>query len=166
MKTFRIQFLAGIFCLSITQVVAQDDMGGKFEKFRTQKIAYITAQLELTQKEAEVFWPVYNEYDEKKEDINIERLKLARKYLRNANTMTDKEASDLADKYVLLQKQEADLAAEYNKKFKEVISAKKVLKLYQAELQFKRKLLKQLRQGGFKGRQEGSGGQEHNQELE
>ena len=33
------------------------------EKIKTLKIAYITEQLNLTAKEAQDFWPIYNTYD-------------------------------------------------------------------------------------------------------
>ena len=47
---------------------ANEKPDGKFdfEKFKAEKIAYITNALSLTPKEAEVFWPVYNEFEGKK----------------------------------------------------------------------------------------------------
>lgn len=125
--------------------LSQDELEGRLEKFKSRKIAFITEQLKLTPKEAEVFWPVYNEFDDKRQQINIERLKLAKHYNNLGSTISEKEASEMADKYVDLQKQDALLTEEYNKKFKAVLPATKVLKLYQAEVQFKRELLKSLR---------------------
>lgn len=41
----------------------------KHEKLEALKIAFITEKLSLTTKEAQNFWPVYNEYSQKIEKI-------------------------------------------------------------------------------------------------
>jgi ATP adenylyltransferase/5',5'''-P-1,P-4-tetraphosphate phosphorylase II len=79
---------------------------------------------------------------------------LVRQYIKNSSILSESEASEMADKFISCQKQEALLAEEYNKKFKAVLSSTKVLKLYQSEIQFKRRLLKQLRQRNSKGSEE------------
>jgi Spy/CpxP family protein refolding chaperone len=132
----------------VNNLIAQDELEGKLEKFKSKKIAYITESLQLTPKEAEVFWPVYNQFNDKRQQINLDRLKLTQHYINTQESVTEEEASKMADKYVDLQLQEAALEVEYNKKFKAVLTAKKVLKLYQAEVQFKRELLKGLRNRG------------------
>jgi Spy/CpxP family protein refolding chaperone len=130
-----------------TTVFAQTDLDDKMEKFQSQKIAFITNKLKLTPKEAQVFWPVYNDYDARKQEINKSRLKAVVRFQIEGEGLTEKEASELADKYINLQKQDALLAEDFNTKFKAILPATKLLKLYQAELQFKRELLKQLKQG-------------------
>jgi hypothetical protein len=139
-----ILFLLMIFSFYIP-IKAQTDDDEKFENFKSRRIAFISEQVKLTPKEAEVFWPVYNEFDAKRQTINKERLKTAKYYLINKESLSENEASDLADKIIALQKKEAQLSEEYNSKFKAVLPSSKVLKLYQAELQFKRQLLKQLK---------------------
>jgi hypothetical protein len=151
MKTLKYLFIITAFYYFTVPVTAQGDMEEKMDKFKAQKIAYITDQLALTSKEAELFWPVYNEFDSKRQVINKERMKLAKEYLKTNNSMDEKTASEMADKFISYQKQEALLAEEYNTKFKTVLPATKVLKLYQSEIQYKRKLLKQLRQGDGRG---------------
>jgi hypothetical protein len=151
MKTLKFLVIITAFSYFAAPLFAQGDFEERLEKFKTQRIAFITDQLNLTPKEAETFWPVYNEFDTKRQTINRERMKLARQYLKTNNTLSEKEASEMADKFISYQKQEALLAEEYNIKFKSILPATKVLKLYQSEIQFKRKLLKQLRQGAFKG---------------
>jgi Spy/CpxP family protein refolding chaperone len=132
--------------LNIACVFGQSEIDEKQEKFQSQKIAFITNKLKLTPKEAQAFWPVYNEYDSRKQNINQSRLKAVVKFQTEGVIFTEKESAELADQYIILQKQEALLAEEFNAKFKSVLPASKVLKLYQAELQFKRELLKLLKQ--------------------
>jgi Spy/CpxP family protein refolding chaperone len=145
-----LQFRWLMICVALFIVTstlkAQDDNDDKSDKFKAQKIGFITEKLSLTTKEAQQFWPIYNEYSEKKEAIAREKLRNSKYFKQNEQNMSDKEAIDLSDKYISLQKQEALLAEEYHSRFKAVLPAVKVVKLYQAEVQFKRELLKQLRQ--------------------
>jgi hypothetical protein len=137
-----------VLITSIYNLFGQDDKEEKLEKFKSQKIAFITEKLQLTTQEAQAFWPVYNEYDNKKQAIQEEKLKTGKYYNQSGDNISEKEASELADRFVGFQMREAQLAEEYNKKFKSVLPANKVLKLYQVEIQFKRQLLKRLKQEG------------------
>ena len=140
-----ILFLLAIISYTLS-ILAQNDDLERFENFRSSRIAFITEQINLTPKEAEVFWPVYNEFDSKRQSINKERIKVAGYYLIVKEKLNEQEASEIADKIISLQKKEALLSEEYNSKFKAVLPASKVLRLYYAELQFKKQLLKQLKE--------------------
>jgi hypothetical protein len=49
------------------------------EQLESQKVAFITKQLSLTIEEAQRFWPVYNEFQQKKEEINRNKRQLLKK---------------------------------------------------------------------------------------
>lgn len=119
----------------------------KKEKIRAQKVGFITEKLQLTPEEAQVFWPVYNEYQNKKEKIHEEKRTTMRKFQKDLSEMSDKEIENIADKYVDFKIYESKLLEEYHKKFKNILPAHKVVKLYQAENQFKHYLLKQIKKG-------------------
>ncbi len=150
MKPLKCLLFLSMLCCSFNPIIAQTDDDEKFENFKSRRIAFISEQVKLTPKEAEVFWPVYNEFDTKRQVINKERVKTAKYYLTVKESISEKEASELADKMIDLQKKDALLSGEYNSKFKAVLPASKVLKLYQAELQFKKQLLKQLKESNPK----------------
>ncbi len=40
-----------------------------WEKIKSLKVAFITEKLSLTSKEAQSFWPVYNEFEEKRDAL-------------------------------------------------------------------------------------------------
>jgi hypothetical protein len=134
-----------LFLLSgIIEIKAQND--GQFvNKIYTQRIAFYTQKMGLTPEEAQKFWPVYNEYTKKKDLLAIEKKKLTNFYINNAATMTENDIDVTIQKYVQLDKQEASLLEEYNKKFRDILPASKVMKLYLAETQFKEWLLRQIR---------------------
>ena len=120
--------------------------GSRVEKLNAQRVAFITERLQLTPEEAQKFWPVYNEYREKKMKIEKEKAQLVRKYSSRETDLTDEEAVKIADEYVSLEQALAELLVQYNKKFQEVLPPQKVLKLYRAENQFKIFLLRQLKE--------------------
>lgn len=126
------------------QVFAQDSP--LEERLMAQKTAFLTDKMELTQKEAEKFWPVYNDYSSRKEKFSMEAKTLLRYYVRNAANLNEAEVREILEKYAGFQQQENDLFTEYHKKFQEVIPASKVLKLYAAEGQFRQYLLNQIRE--------------------
>jgi hypothetical protein len=126
------------------------------EKLNAYKIAFFTRRLNLTSGEAEKFWPVYNEFQNKRIVIQTERQSLNRNVNQNMLNMSEKEMTETGDRLISLQIQEASLSQEYHKKFREILSPAKVLRLYQAENQYRIQLLNELekRQPGMNNQQQ------------
>jgi hypothetical protein len=118
-----------------------------YEQVEAEKIAFFTRTLELTTREAREFWPVYDEFDEKRKDLARERHMLSRSFAENYGNLTTREAGEIADRYINLQVKETDLAVEYHEKFKKVLSPVKVMRFYQAENEFRMQLLRRIRGG-------------------
>ena len=135
------------------QVNAQRD-GDRHERIQAMKIAYITERIELTPAEAEKFWPVYNDYNSKKDKILRDIRNLRRNYIENHENMNDEEHLELLDKFIKLHKEDAELLPSYQEKFIKVLPPQKVMKLYIAEIQFKNYLLQKLREHQGQGRQD------------
>ncbi len=117
----------------------------KREKMEAQRVAYITQELKLTPAEAKAFWPIYDEYDAKRHEL--------RKSFKNAedlhkpeiDKLTEKEATQILDNQIIEAQKLLDLRKEYHAKFKSVLPAVKVLKLYDAEREFQKILIDKLR---------------------
>jgi len=137
--------------LNSFNAIAQEDhhkgdrQGNRHEKMEAQKIAFLTKELELTPDEAKVFWPVYNEYDAKRMEM--------RKSFRNDKMdkdefakLTEKEAVQLLDNQIIEAQKLLDLRKEYHAKFKAVLPAVKVLKLYDTEREFQKMLIDRIKQ--------------------
>jgi len=58
--------------------------------------------------------------------------------------MTDKELTEAGDNYIALEIKETSLSQEYHNRFKEILPPAKILRLYQAENQYKLQLLNEL----------------------
>jgi hypothetical protein len=116
------------------------------ERLNAYKIAFFTKKLNLTEKEAEKFWPVYNEYQDSRNKLQVERQQIMRNFNQNELNMSDKEMTDAADKLISLEVREASLTQEFHNKIKTLLSPVKVLRLYQAENQYRLQLLNQLQE--------------------
>lgn len=115
----------------------------KKEQIATFRVAFITQELNLTSKEAQLFWPVYNEYQDKLETLRKSRRKENRKL--TPENMTDQEAELFIESETDFKVSEANLQKQYYTRFKQSLPVKKVALLIKAEEDFKRELLKQLK---------------------
>ena len=117
----------------------------KIQKLQAQKVGFFTKKLQLSTREAQEFWPVYNDYQVRKNKIIQDKRSTTRYYIQNFNNLSEKEIEEMTEKYIRLIKEESDLLLAYHKKFKEVLPINKVMKIYIAEEQYKTFLLRQLR---------------------
>lgn len=114
------------------------------EKIRAARIAYITEKLGLTPAEAEKFWPIYNEFDQKRKELKLQNKDL-RKNPDPAKSNDENEKAVLARQHQLRQK-ELDLEKDYSNRLLNVVSAKKVMALSRTEKDFRNLLLKRMQQ--------------------
>ncbi len=116
-----------------------------FEKFKSQKIAFITEKLNLTPKEAQEFWPVYNQFEKERMELQMTRRELEEK-TRNENVrMSDQEIIKTTRSIAETFRKEADLTGNYNERFLKILPPQKVLLLYRAENQFRAHMFEQYR---------------------
>ena len=138
-----------ILFLLIVSAIPSSKISGQnpgFERLNAYKVGFFTKKLNLTSEEAEKFWPVYNVFQEKKNEIQRERILLNRNTLQNFSNLSEKELTEAGDKLISFQMKESDLALEYHKKFKEILPPVKVIRLYQAENQYRMQLLNELKE--------------------
>jgi hypothetical protein len=135
----RYIFLIAFVAFAGIQIKAQNQR----EKIDELRAAFISKKLELSKDESEKFWPVYNEL--------MDKLKALKKQLRVAyrklpENYSDKEAEELIELENKTKFAEAELTKTYNDKFKTIIGAKKMVKLNLAEEEFKREVIKTIKE--------------------
>jgi hypothetical protein len=132
--------------ISISLSFAQDnkkDFGQQmYESIKAERISFLAPKLNLTPAEAQTFWPVYNEYEKKRWDIQGKRLNFERMRSNNLASQTDEELGEITKSYIESFEMEGDLRKEYHKKFTQILSLRKLVQLYKAENDFKEFLLK------------------------
>lgn len=137
-----------------TTTIAQEDKESKREKIKALKVAFITERLELTPDEAQTFWPVYNIYDSRVNDIYDTERKVMRELRTDFDSMDEAAATKMLQTIQSLEKQKLDARAQLLSGLKDKITSKKTLVLFKAENDFRRDLIRKLR--GDKGRNRGN----------
>ncbi|WP_133250030.1 hypothetical protein [Marinifilum breve] len=137
------------FCLSANAQHGRGEGHGRMHKeIQAQKVSFITQRLELTPEEAQLFWPVYNELEDKKEQLRQEGRVLFRKIRNGLDSVPDKELVQISDNMIEYRIKDAQLNKEYHEKFKKILPIKKVLELYHAEKKFQGMLLRKIKEKG------------------
>lgn len=111
------------------------------EEFRARQQAYITEKAGLTAAEAEDFFPLYFELQDRKHQLNDEAWKLMREGKKEGVTEAryDEIMESVYDARIAADR----LEKSYYGKFKKILSSKKIYLVQQAEIRFHRELLRQ-----------------------
>ena len=134
-------FFAFACLIMAANLVAQSNQNRMKERVEAQRIGFITQRVNLTPEESQQFWPIYNEYTDK-----MQQIRSATKMDKTFDDMSDADAEKVIMGQFDKESRALDLRKEYYQKFKKVISVKKIAKLYKAEQDFKGEMLKQLQE--------------------
>jgi hypothetical protein len=132
------------FGASFAQKEAVKNKKDKRAFIQAEKVAFISTELDLTPDEAQVFWPIYNQYEAELDAIRMER----RKYLielRKAESLSAERAYELTEKVFKTEAKESGVRLKYLESFSKTIGKKKAAELFAAEEKFKHELLRKLR---------------------
>ena len=116
----------------------------KKERVKQLKIAYFTEELDLTEGEAEKFWPIYNEMEEKMKAEKKKKNTATNDIKNGFDTLSDAEIESKMKEALDARIEEAEVQKEYLVKIGDVIGFKKAAKVLSLEAQFKRELIKRL----------------------
>ena len=168
MKTRLSKYVLGAFALAISIAAAGQEIEPqipeeKLQEIKAQKAAYLTQKMDLTAEEAQKFWPVYNQYDKELEALRKER-RAAHKAMKDPGEMSEADAAKAIDDQLASEQRELDLRKKYAADFKKTVGATKTMKLFRAEREFNRELLKRMHDrkqdaGGSGGDKRGDGSQ-------
>jgi Spy/CpxP family protein refolding chaperone len=115
------------------------------ERVRAEQVAFITSELDLTETEAQVFWPVYNDVQKQRRQA-FQATGEAFKALTEG--LDGNNADALLDKYLDAKKAGEKVEAEAVARYKKVLPVSKVAKLLLAEEKFRQNQIHRLGQGG------------------
>ncbi len=143
MNTLAVYVL--VFIGAVTaQAQPKFDEGWK-ERVQSEKIAFLTMELNITPEEAQAFWPVYNKVEK---ELDMSRFEVIKAYKALADAVdADKPAKEIAtllDKYLEAKTNQDKLDNSAAQTYKEVLPVEKVAKLYVAEEKFRRQYITKL----------------------
>ena len=143
----KIMIIAAILVFGAANAFANNEVKEDWkEKFQSEKISFLTLEIGLTPQEAQVFWPVYNEINEEKDQAMYEIIKYYWEMSKAIEAgKSEKEIKALLDKYLEAQEKQRKIDEDAAEKYKKVLSTTKVAKLYIAEEKFRRQHIRKLR---------------------
>lgn len=93
----------------------------------------IAANMKLTDTEAERFWPVYDRYISELDQIDDAKYELIKQDLETRGALSDADAESVAQRWVEIDRQVAQLRMKYIPSFRKVLSSKKTALFCQLE---------------------------------
>ena len=135
-----------LLTLSVSAQNRRPNPSGQFSpaEYAKQQREFFTQNAQLTQEEADAFFPIYNELQQKKREINREIRMTMRQ--ESGPQISEEQSLKAIDAKADANIKIAELEKEYLKKFKEVLPASKILKIQNAEEQFNSQILKDIQQ--------------------
>jgi hypothetical protein len=144
-KLLILLVLATNVCIGFAQP-PQKDKHEDFEIYKAKRVSFMTEKLELTPQEAQKFWPLYNEFDQKRGEYHQKRRELEDQVRDRYDSLTEKDFKRLNAEIVDLYLQEANLVKTYNDQFLTVLPVKKVILVGPTENEFRFKMIREYRQ--------------------
>ena len=128
----------------VQKVDRKAQMAKMKEQRAAMKVAYITKELNLTEEEAEDFWPINNKMEEE-----LKALKKANKPAdksKKIEDLTEVEVEDIMQKAFTTKEKEIEVRRAYHEEFKKVLGVKRTAKFYHVEKSAGKKGIQQMMQ--------------------
>ena len=126
-----------------------DDNGWR-ERVRAEKVAFLTEEIDLTESEAQVFWPIYNEIQKAQRD-GFDAVQKA--YAAMAKGVQEKkspkEMEKLVKAYIEAKEKNEGIETKFMNKLLKALPADKVARYYVAEEKFRHQQIGRLGNGNF-----------------
>lgn len=129
--------MAALLLICASPLMAQDKEADNMQiliaKVKADKKLLVASNMQLTEKEAKAFWPVYERYQNELFLLRARSLNMIGNYANNYETMTNAMAKKLLDEFMAIENVRIKLASTYLPQFRKVLPDKKVARYYQIE---------------------------------
>jgi hypothetical protein len=143
----RMRALLPLLFLLLLSTALRAQTSTTAEQIQLLKVAFLTKKLNLTTEEAQKFWPIYNDFEDKRETAKKKLLE-NRKKVKSNSTGSDSLSSADLDAIIAYEadfdENDAKLKRDLNSRLKKVLPVRKIALLYVAEEEFKKELLRQV----------------------
>jgi hypothetical protein len=100
---------------------------------QTEAKTLVGENLEMTEEQAEVFWPLYDEYDAELLELSNERLNVISSYMLDYYDLSNEKAEKLVKQAMDIEQKRLDLKRKYISKMNKVLPQKLVGKFFQID---------------------------------
>jgi len=131
----KLLFIAMIAIMSLPSWAQSENDYIEMERtvLQTERKAVIADAMMLTDEEALVFWPLYNEFQEKAYKVKTRNVEIILDYAENYETLSDEKADELMQRAFKVKQDMLKLKISYFKRFKKIISPSKAVRFFQVE---------------------------------
>ncbi len=113
--------------------VTDEDIQMLRKDIRSQRKQIIAANMNLSDSEAEKFWPVYEQYISDLVKLNGTKYALIKQYIQTKGALTDTEAEAAVSQWVGVDQSVGELRQKYIPLFRKVLTAKNTALFYQLD---------------------------------
>ena len=150
--------MVAVLALALSPAIAQtkpapapapDNMQILREKLKADKKLVVAANMQLNDKEAAGFWPVYDEYQKELAKINKRTADLIQRYAReyNADSLKNDEARKLIKDVIEIETAELAAKRAMVDKLSKVLTGKKTARYFQIEQKIRAALMYEVADG-------------------
>ena len=133
LATLLLVICSSVCSTAVAQDTSADNMQIVLEKIKADKKLLVAENMQLTEKEAKAFWPVYEMYQNELFLLRTRTLRLIRAYTDAYKTMNNATAKKLLDEYMSIETLRLELRKAYLPKFRKALPDVKVVRYYQIE---------------------------------
>ena len=132
---------------SLTAFSQEKSKNPKIQKERIEqaKIAFLTKKLELTSEEAQQFWPIYNEKNNKLKELRVALKKEFAPIKEGKENQNDATYKALVTQMHEGRENKLKIEKEYTDRIGELLGYKRVFDLSTAEKEFKKGLMERMK---------------------
>jgi len=100
---------------------------------RSQRTEIINATMQLSDKDAAAFWPIYRKYEYERSILDDGRAAVVKEYAEKYTTITEADAKSMTNRMLGYESRDIALKKKYVKEFSKVLSATTVAKFFQLD---------------------------------
>ena len=134
---FWLSVMGLVVSFAAGQGMAQSELDKNIELMRAnvryEKSNWIRSNVSMTEREAEVFWPLYRRYQMELTKVGEERLMLIKDFAANHENLSDSKARALLDQSFAIDSKLQTLRRIYKNEFLTVLPPKLVARFFQVE---------------------------------
>jgi hypothetical protein len=99
----------------------------------SQRNEIVSATMQLSDKDAAAFWPIYRKYVYERSIVDDGRAAVVKEYAEKYSTITDTDVKSMTDRMLDYDSRDIALKKKYVKEFSKVLSATTVAKFFQLD---------------------------------
>ena len=144
MKRLFILVILCFFSVSIFAQRGDNRTREDFEKFKAKRMEYISSEMDLNSEDSKAFWPICDELQRKKFELNKtlrQEIRKIHEKEKSGNKPSQAEYEKLINISLDIKVKEAKLEQEYYNKFKKIITSEQIYKYQRSEMRFARQML-------------------------